>query len=120
VTASTTWHDIGSARDLAARGFLVARVAGREIGVMVDATTGAPRAFRNRCPHRGAPLCRGTVRRRLAGTPGTYELSGDSMVHCPWHGWQFDLATGRCPDDPHIRVAVYNVRIEDGRVLVDA
>jgi nitrite reductase (NADH) small subunit len=117
--AAADWHDVGSERDLRDAGRLTARVDGREIGVLVDGD-GKARAFRNRCPHHGAPLCNGAVRRRLSGTPGSYALGGTSVLHCPWHGWQFDVETGRCPEDDRMRVAVYEARIEDGRVLVRA
>jgi len=43
-------------------------------------------ALRDRCPHRFAPLHRGT-------------LSG-GIVQCPYHGLQFDSA-GRCVHNPH-------------------
>jgi nitrite reductase (NADH) small subunit len=42
------------------------------------------------------------------------------VLHCPWHGWEFDLDSGRCPEDVRMRVAVYPVKIESGRVLIDA
>jgi vanillate O-demethylase monooxygenase subunit len=42
----------------------------------------------NRCPHRFAPLDRGTV-------------VGDGIVQCPYHGLQFDGASGRCVHNPH-------------------
>ena len=42
------------------------------------------------------------------------------MLHCPWHGWQFELSSGRCPDNSRMRVAVYDARIEAGRVVVSA
>lgn len=32
------------------------------------------------CSHQGGPLAEGTVK--------------DGCVTCPWHGWQYDLATG--------------------------
>lgn len=38
------------------------------------------------CPHMLGPLHQGT-------------RSGSHVV-CPWHGWRFDLATGRRVDDP--------------------
>ncbi|MDX6546104.1 MAG: Rieske-like [2Fe-2S] domain, partial [Gaiellales bacterium] len=38
----------------------------------------------------------------------------------PWHGWEFDLESGVCPDDGRMRVAVYPVQVRDGRVLVEA
>jgi len=38
-------------------------------------------ALDGKCPHRGGPLGEGT-------------LEGN-VVTCPWHGWQFDIATGK-------------------------
>jgi len=114
------WHDVGSAGDLDERGVLLARVGGREIGVLRDRATGAVHAVRNRCPHHGAPLCLGTVRDRLGGRPAQYVSAERRVLHCPWHGWEFELDSGRCPDDEHMRVAVYPVKIESGRVLIDA
>jgi len=40
-------------------------------------------AVDNTCPHRGGPL-------------GEGHLDGDVVV-CPWHGWRFDLRSGRSP-----------------------
>jgi 3-phenylpropionate/trans-cinnamate dioxygenase ferredoxin component len=42
-------------------------------------------AVDNSCPHRGGPLGEG----HLAGC----------IVTCPWHGWQFDVKTGKSPLD---------------------
>jgi nitrite reductase (NADH) small subunit len=114
----TDWVDVASAEELERDGRVIARLGGREIGV-VGAPTG-PRGVRNRCPHHGAPLCLGSVRERAVGVPGSYGLGGRTVLKCPWHGWEFDLETGRCPDDPSIRVAVYDARIVDGRVQVRA
>jgi nitrite reductase/ring-hydroxylating ferredoxin subunit len=38
-------------------------------------------ALDNDCPHNGGPLARGT-------------LEG-SVLRCPWHGWTWDVVTGR-------------------------
>ena len=114
------WADVGAAADLERDGYVVARVDGREVGALRDDGTGAVHGLRNRCPHHGGPLCLGTVRERLAGSPGDYELTGQSVLRCPWHGWEFDLETGRCLDDPTLRAAVYPARVEGGRVLVRA
>ena len=56
----------------------------------------------------------------MGGAPGGYELSGASVLRCPWHGWEFDPASGRCLDDDSMRVAVYPAKAVDGRVLVQA
>jgi 3-phenylpropionate/trans-cinnamate dioxygenase ferredoxin subunit len=118
VTSSAReWHDVGAVAELDRRGRLLARVGGREIGVL-RLPDGTLAAVRNRCPHSGAPLCRGTPHQRLTGTPGTYAGSGRTVLRCPWHGWEFDVVTGSCPDEPSMRVAIYAARLEDGRVLV--
>jgi nitrite reductase (NADH) small subunit len=115
-----TWHEIGSVEELRAAGRLVARAGGREVGVVWDAERGTAHGVRNRCPHHGAPLCLGRVRDREAGTPGAYSLAGARVLRCPWHGWEFDLETGRCLDDDALRVAVYPVELADGVVRVEA
>ncbi len=113
------WHDLGAEAELVRTGRLLARVGGREIGVL-RLPDGSVAAIRNRCPHHGAPLCLGTVEPRLVGEPGRWADSGRPVLRCPWHGWEFDLASGVCPDEPSLRVAVYPVRVEGGRVLVEA
>jgi nitrite reductase/ring-hydroxylating ferredoxin subunit len=114
------WHDVGALDELRGAGGVVVRIGGREIGVLADPVTGDVHAVRNRCPHHGAPLCRGTLRTRLEGAPGGYALGDRRVLACPWHGWEFDLASGRCIDDARMRVATYPVRVDDGRVLVQA
>jgi 3-phenylpropionate/trans-cinnamate dioxygenase ferredoxin subunit len=114
------WHDVGALADLERDGRIVARVGGRELGVVADGTDGSLHGVRNRCPHHGGPLCLGVVRERLEGEPGEYELAGRRVLRCPWHGWEFDLESGECLDEPSMRAAVYPVRVEGGRVLVQA
>jgi 3-phenylpropionate/trans-cinnamate dioxygenase ferredoxin subunit len=113
----SAWQDVGSVADLERDGRVIARVDGREIGVI--AVAGELRGVRNRCPHHGGPLCLGSVRERVAGDPGRYQLGGQTVLRCPWHGWEFDPVTGRCLDDDSMRVAVYPAKAEAGRVLVD-
>jgi len=54
-------------------------------------------ALRNRCPHQFGPLCAGTLApRALSSGPGDVRLdSGPPLIACPWHGWEYDLATGQ-------------------------
>jgi nitrite reductase (NADH) small subunit len=117
--AERTWVDVGATADLERNGRLVAQVNGREIGV-VSEPDGTLHGIRNRCPHHGGPLCFGRVGERVEGEPGVYELTGRRTLRCPWHGWEFDLETGVCVDEPALRAAVYAVRVEGDRVLVRA
>jgi nitrite reductase/ring-hydroxylating ferredoxin subunit len=117
----TAWTGVGSLDELRESGRLVARVGGREVGVVWDAERGTALGVRNRCPHHGAPLCLGRIRDRETGPPGTYVLAGKRVLRCPWHGWEFDLETGRCLDDDSMRVAVYPVEVAaDGVVRIQA
>jgi nitrite reductase (NADH) small subunit len=113
------WVDIGSLGDVQRDGRLVASVNGREVGVVSDGN-GALRGIRNRCPHHGGPLCLGRVGERVGGEPGVYALTGRQTLRCPWHGWEFDLQTGLCLDEPSLRTAIYQVRVEGDRVLIQA
>ena len=110
------WHDVGSLADLERDGGLLARIGGREVGVLV--VDGELRGVRNRCPHHGGPLCLGTIVPRVGGGPGRYDLAGTNVLRCPWHGWEFDPSTGVCVDEPAMRVAVYPAEVADGRVRV--
>lgn len=77
-------------------------------------------AVRNVCPHAGAPLCLGTLTgTRFATRPYEYTYARDGMVlRCPWHGWEFDLETGRTFFDPRVRVKTYRVVEEEGEVVL--
>jgi nitrite reductase (NADH) small subunit len=78
-------------------------------------------ALADRCPHRGAPLCSAgevvTAIERLAD--GSLALGPEgALVRCPWHKWDFDIATGSCPVDRRMRVRRYSVRPDDDGVVV--
>ncbi|MDQ3668799.1 MAG: Rieske (2Fe-2S) protein [Actinomycetota bacterium] len=117
---SGEWHDVGSLGELERDGRVVASVGGREVGVLRDPVGDRLVAVRNRCPHQGGPLCAGVIGERIGGRPGTYDLERRSVLRCPWHGWEFDVESGVCCDDPRMRVAVYPVKVDNGRVLVKA
>jgi nitrite reductase (NADH) small subunit len=53
----------------------------------------------------------------LKGPLGQGRLE-DSVVTCPWHGWQYDLRTGENVFDRAIQLKTYPVRVEDGVVKV--
>jgi nitrite reductase/ring-hydroxylating ferredoxin subunit len=61
-------------------------------------------ALAGRCPHRGGPLGQGF-------------LDG-SQVSCPWHNYTFEVTTGENVVSADLRVARYEVKVEDGRVFV--
>ncbi|HLH73239.1 MAG TPA: Rieske (2Fe-2S) protein [Chloroflexota bacterium] len=91
----------------------IVEVEGRSIGVFN--VKGSFYAVRNRCPHKGAPLCNGLVKGLVLGPePYHYVIEREGeILKCPWHGWEFDLTNGRSIYNPHkIRVKSYDVTVE--------
>src|ERR1700744_5106309 len=120
---------------------ILVTLGGREIGVFNIA--GEYFAVGNRCPHNGASLCKGRIVGLVeAAEPGAYQFSRrGEFVRCPWHGWEFDLRTGKswCEPDPgppgQFAVSVapgaklvegpyvaetFPVRVEDDYVVLEA
>jgi nitrite reductase/ring-hydroxylating ferredoxin subunit len=91
----------------------IVEIGGRSIGVFnLD---GDYYALRNRCPHQGGPLCHGLQFGALrSARPGDYQYSEPGgIIRCPWHGWEFEIRTGRSWFDPERqRVRSYPANVE--------
>ncbi len=106
-------HIVGRVGELPVGARRIVDVEGRSIGVFNVA--GTFHALRNRCPHQAAPLCLGSIKgMTLPSKPGEYVWARDGeILRCPWHGWEFDLLTGRSIFNPHkTRVRSYEVTVE--------
>jgi nitrite reductase (NADH) small subunit len=76
-------------------------------------------ALANRCPHRGAPLCAGRVATPIEAGPSGLTLGRpNSILRCPWHKWEFEIATGRSLVDDKLRVRRYAVRVDGDELVV--
>jgi len=80
-------------------------------------------ALRNRCPHQFGPLCVGTLApRALSSGPGDMRMdSGPPLIACPWHGWEYDLATGQSfmgPGHGNAPALSYDVNVLPGAEIV--
>ena len=96
---------------------LMIDVGGHRVGLYRVA--GTLHALADRCPHRGAPLCAGVVATPVEAERGAIVLGPErSSVRCPWHKWEFDIATGRCLVDPKLRARRYAVRVDGPDVVV--
>lgn len=81
----------------------IVEVDGLSIGVFHH--QGVWVALRNSCVHQGGPVATGA----LAG----------EVLTCPWHGYQYDLRSGRCLTDPHAELDRYAVTVAGDTVFVD-
>ena len=57
------------------------------------------------CIHRGGPL-------------GDGPLEG-SVVTCPWHGWQYDVTSGKVVQNPAVGVDCYPAEVRGQDIFVD-
>jgi nitrite reductase (NADH) small subunit len=93
-------------------------VGDREIGVIHH--DGSFYAYENRCVHQGGPVCEGRILGRVeAVVADDQSITGESFsateIHliCPWHGYEYDLATGECAADRRLHLRRYKV-VEKG------
>ena len=114
-------HVVAAVADLPAGERKRIEAEGRQITVFN--VRGEYFALNDRCPHEGGPLCTGKISAlTVSSEPGTYEWTReDEFIRCPWHGWEFDLRTGRSVCDPRtMRVRLYDVRVEHGEEIAAA
>jgi nitrite reductase (NADH) small subunit len=99
------WIDIGALDDIPAQG---ARVIKTKLGCIAVFRTAddAVFALSDRCPHKGGPLSEGIVH--------------GHKVTCPLHSWVFSLETGEAQGADEGRVPTFDLRVEAGRLLIDA
>jgi nitrite reductase/ring-hydroxylating ferredoxin subunit len=62
-------------------------------------------AINNTCLHRGGPLGQGVL--------------ADKVVTCPWHGWEYDVTTGKITQNPSVGVDCYPVEVRGQDIFVD-
>jgi len=111
-------HLVAAVEDIPPGGRKILKVKGREVGVFnLD---GEYYALKNVCIHQGARVCLG----RVTGTtlPSEvyefkYGMEG-RILRCPWHGWEYDITTGRSLFDEKVGVVKYPVSVEDGQIYI--
>ena len=73
--------------------------------VAVYLTQGKLSAISNACAHQNGPLGEGRVI--------------NCLVTCPWHGFQYDVTSGRSPAPFTEKVPTYNLKLDGSQVFVD-
>ncbi len=97
--------DVGALADIPAKG---ARLVKTAAGCVAIFRTADDQVFAidDTCPHKGGPLSEGIVH-------GT-------QVTCPLHNWVFNLNTGMAQGADVGVVKTHLVRVEGGRIWLDA
>ena len=95
----------------------IVEVGGHRVGIYRVA--GKLHALADRCPHRGARLCSGRIATPIELGAGEVTVgAANSIVRCPWHKWEFEIATGRSLVDPRLRVRRYALRVDGDDLVV--
>ena len=82
----------------------VVEVNGNEVAVLND--NGKFFAIENNCAHMQGPLGEGSCE--------------NEKVTCPWHGWSYDLKTGKNTFNENVKLKIYEVKIQGNDVLIKA
>jgi 3-phenylpropionate/trans-cinnamate dioxygenase ferredoxin component len=91
------------ASEIAAGSIHEIQVAGKAVALANVA--GKFFAINNTCLHRGGPLGQGSLQ--------------DKIVTCPWHGWEYDVTTGKLLQNPSMAVPCYPTEVRGEDVFVD-
>jgi nitrite reductase (NADH) small subunit len=114
---------VGNFSDFADDDYKVLDLGAMEVGIF---RRGAKLvAYQNHCPHYGGPVCQGKIFPRVEEellpdkTSKGLRFTTDKHVVCPWHGYEFNLDTGRHPGDPKMRLRAVPVSVRDDQVFVN-
>ena len=86
---------------------------GREI--VIFNVAGEFFALLDKCPHQQASLYHGVLTGLVESPePGQYRFTRQGeILRCPWHGWEFDLRTGKsCFDPTKMKTKTFKVEVE--------
>jgi nitrite reductase (NADH) small subunit len=106
---------VGTRADFAQETRRIVTVGSTEIGVLYHDDRFY--AYENRCVHQGGPVCEGRILGRVEAVLAEDKTSlgerfseTETHIVCPWHGYEYDLATGECAADRRLRLRSFPVR----------
>jgi 3-phenylpropionate/trans-cinnamate dioxygenase ferredoxin subunit len=112
-------HRVGAVDEVRGEGCRIVDVDGRRVGIVSVGTEFY--AIHDSCPHMGASMCAGSLGGTLVASAPHDLVYGmdEQVIRCPWHGWEFDLETGRSLLEPErIGLRTYRVTVEGDEVLL--
>ena len=95
--------EVCKVEDIPEKRACIATISGERVAVFKY--DGKVSAVSNVCQHQNGPLGEGEII--------------DGCITCPWHGFQYEPDTGASPPPFTEKIPTFNVKIENGKVLVD-
>ena len=73
-------------------------------------------AYQNLCIHQGGPACEGVIMHKVEDVLGPDRTwhgqrfsATEAHFVCPWHGYEYDIATGECAADRRLKLKSFPV-----------
>lgn len=92
----------GPLADLADGEVIEKRILARRYAVI--RTAGELHGIESDCKHMRASLASGKV--------------VDGVLTCPWHGWRYDIESGKCLTDDSFKLRKYEVEVDQGDIYL--
>ena len=96
------WHLVCRLDEIP-QGGVITRIVGEQ-NVILSRQGAVVSCFQNACAHLGMEIDGGAVE--------------NGIITCPWHGFQYDLATGDCLTAPEVQLQSHAVKVVGNRVEV--
>jgi nitrite reductase/ring-hydroxylating ferredoxin subunit len=113
---------VGRLADIADGDYRIFAIEELEVGIFRNGSKVL--AYENVCPHAGGPVCQGKIFHQVEEiiTPDKksagLRFGKQRHIVCPWHGYEFDLATGCHPGDASVHLTPVPVAVRDGKIYV--
>lgn len=114
---------VATLADLMEKERIVLDIDGVEVGLYY--LDGEVRCWANICPHQGGPVCQGKIMPRTIQLVRENRKSGglgfsetERNIVCPWHGFEFDVLTGRHPSHQAVGLRPVPVEVINGTIVV--
>ncbi|MEH1907654.1 MAG: NifU family protein [Nostoc sp.] len=99
---TSTWIKVATIDQVPEFSVLAVQLAGNSLILHRQGAT--VKCYRNACTHLGSPLEEGKVE--------------NTIITCPFHGFQYSLETGKCLTAPDVSLQSYLVKIKDDKIFV--
>lgn len=93
---------MGTLSEIPPGGMLEKRIFSRRVAVVND--NGRLFGIESECKHMKASLAKGKI--------------VDGVVTCPWHGWKYELGTGRCLTVEKFVLKRYEIEVHENEVFL--
>ena len=103
LSQTSEFVEVCSVDEIPEKRAFIATLSGERVAVFKY--DGKISAVSNVCRHQNGPLGEGQII--------------DGLITCPWHGYQYKPDCGKSPEPFTEQVTTFNVKIQNGRVLVD-